>query len=128
MQKVTGRFSMSYIQGGAQSPHTRGKALKRLVPSGFPFTLYKMLFIYIPRSEPGEFSRYSHLLRAGRSGDRNPVGGQVLHTRPDQPLKTLSRLYNEYRLSFSVVERPGRGLDNPRPSCAKVKERVQLYL
>jgi len=44
---------MSYIQGVAQSLHTRGKVLKRLLSSGFPVTLYKMLFIYVPHSEPG---------------------------------------------------------------------------
>jgi hypothetical protein len=30
--------------------------------------------------------------------------------------------------SFSGVKRPGRGVDHPPPSSAKVKERVELYL
>ena len=30
--------------------------------------------------------------------------------------------------SFSGVKRPGRGVDHPQPSSAKVKERVELYL
>jgi len=39
-----------------------------------------------------------------------------------------SLLYNGYRVSFPGVKRPGRGVDNPVPSSAEVKERVQLYL
>jgi len=30
--------------------------------------------------------------------------------------------------SSSAVNRPGRGVDNPLPSSAKAKERVELYL
>jgi len=30
--------------------------------------------------------------------------------------------------SFSVVKRPGRGVDHSPPSSAEVKERVELYL
>jgi hypothetical protein len=30
--------------------------------------------------------------------------------------------------SFPGVKRPGRGVDHPPPSCAEVKERVDLYL
>jgi len=30
--------------------------------------------------------------------------------------------------SFLGVKRPGRGVDHPHPSSAKVKERVELYL
>ena len=31
-----------------------------------------------------------------------------------------------YQVSFPVIKRPGCGYDNPSPSSAKVKERVQL--
>ena len=37
-------------------------------------------------------------------------------------------LYNGHRMSFPGVKRPGRGVDDPLPSSAKVKERVELYL
>jgi hypothetical protein len=37
-------------------------------------------------------------------------------------------VYNGYRLTFTGVKQPGRGVDHPTPSSAKVKERVQLYL
>jgi hypothetical protein len=36
--------------------------------------------------------------------------------------------YNGYRVSFPGVKRPGRGVDHPPTSSARVKERVQLYL
>jgi hypothetical protein len=39
-----------------------------------------------------------------------------------------SFLYNGYRVSFPEVKRPGRGVDHPPSSSARVKERVELYL
>jgi hypothetical protein len=45
------------------------------------------------------------------------------------PLDNIpSPLYNGYRVSFPAVKRPGRGVDHPPPSSARVKERVELYL
>jgi len=54
--------------------------------------------------------QYSDSLRTSRSGDRIPVcvgGGQILHTRPDQPWGPPSLLYNGYWVSFPGVKRPG---------------------
>jgi hypothetical protein len=46
---------------------------------------------------------------------------------PDRPWGLPSLLYNGYRVSFSGVKRPGRGVDHPPPPSAEVKERVELY-
>jgi hypothetical protein len=37
-------------------------------------------------------------LRAGRSGDQIPVGGEIIRTRPDWPSGQPSLLYKGYRL------------------------------
>jgi hypothetical protein len=63
------------------------------------------------RSQPGELSRYSDSLRAGRSGDRIPVKGKIFCTRPRESWGPPSHLYNGYRVSFPVVNLPGRGVD-----------------
>ena len=45
----------------------------------------------------------------------------------DRPWGPPSLLHNGYRVSFPGVKRPGRGVNKPPPSSAKVKERVELY-
>ena len=74
----------------------------------------------------GYFSRYSYSVRAGRSGDRIPVG--IFRNCPDRPWDPRSLLFSGYRISFPGVKRPGRCVYHPPPSSAEVKERVQLYL
>ena len=58
----------------------------------------------------------------------NPVVGDIFHTRPHRPWSPPSLLYTGYRVSFSGVKRPGRGVKHPPSSSAEVKERVELYL
>ena len=73
-------------------------------------------------------SRYSDRLRAGRSGDRIPVGGEIFRTCPDRPWGPPSLLYNEYRVFPGGKERPGRDAETSPPSSAVGHESVEPYL
>ena len=59
-------------------------------------------------------------LRAGRSGDRIPVGGEIFPTHPDPDSYTMGIG------SFPAEKRPGLGFDHPPTSSAEVKETVEL--
>jgi len=76
----------------------------------------------------GYLIRYSDWLRAGRSGDRIPLGGEIFRTCPDRPLNPPSFLYNGYRVFPGGKEGPGRDADPSPPSSAVGHERVELYL
>ena len=71
--------------------------------------------------------RYSDLIRAGRSGDRILVGAKF-----SAPVQTSPGAhpasYTTGTGSFTGVKLPGRGVDNPPPSSAEVKEGLELYL
>ena len=60
-------------------------------------------------------------LRAGRSGDRSPVGARF-SARPDRPWGPPSLLYNGYRVFPGGKVRPGRDADPSPPSSAEVLE------
>jgi hypothetical protein len=68
-------------------------------------------------------------LRAGRSGDRIPVGGELFRTRPNLPPCGAhpALLYSGYRV-FTGVKRPGRVSHHPPPSSAEVEGRLELYI
>ena len=69
----------------------------------------------------GYRSRYSDWLRAGRSGDRIPVGGgEISRTCPYRPWGPPSLLYNGYRVFPGGKERLGRDADPSHPSSAVV--------
>ena len=76
---------------------------------------------------PGQLSRYSDSLRAGRSGDPIPVGARF-----SAPVQTGPGAYPaSYTMgtgSFPIAKRPGRDVDHPTPSSVQVEERVELYL
>jgi len=74
-----------------------------------------------------QLSRYSNLLRSGRSGVRIPVGGEIFRARPDRPRGLPSLLYNGYQI-FPGVKAAGAWSWPPTPSSAEVKERTELYL
>ena len=54
-------------------------------------------------------------VQAGCSGDRIPLGGEILRTGPDRPWGPPNLLYYGYRFSFPRVKRPRRGVDQPPP-------------
>ena len=54
--------------------------------------------------------------------------GEISGTHPDWPWGPRNLLYDGYRLPFPGVKQPGRGINHPPPSSAKVKEGVKLYL
>ena len=81
----------------------------------------------IPHGGPGWFSRYSDSLRAGRPGDRIPVGARFSVPVQNGP-GAHPPYYKMGAGSFPWTKRPGCGVDYPLPSSAEVKERLELYL
>ncbi len=79
------------------------------------------------RCRLGQLSRNSDSLRAGRSGDRIPVG-----VRFSAPVQSGPGAYPASCTmgtgSFLKVKRPGRGADHPPPSKCRGHEGVALYL
>jgi len=78
--------------------------------------------------EPGSVVGIATELRAGRSGDRIPVGDEIFRTCPDRLWGPLSLLYNGYRVFPGGKERPGSDADPSFPSSAVGHERLELYL
>ena len=76
----------------------------------------------------GQRSRYRDWVRARRSGDLIPVGGEIFRTCPDRPWNTPSLLYNGYRVFRGGKKWPERDADPSPPSSAVGHERVELYL
>jgi hypothetical protein len=74
------------------------------------------------------YHQYTCKLRAGRSGDRIPMGRDFSQSsRPalgptQPPIQWVPGLFT------GGEKRPGRGVDHPPLSSARVKERVELYL
>jgi hypothetical protein len=71
---------------------------------------------------PGSSVGIATELRAGRSGDRIPVGGEIFRTCPDRPWGPPGLLYSGYRVFPGGKVRPGRDADPSPPSSAVVME------
>jgi hypothetical protein len=85
--------------------------------------------LYPPGNIPGtHFCWYSDWLRAGRSGGRILVGGEIFRTCPDRPCGPPSLLYNGYQVFPGGKKRPGRDADPSPPFSVVGHERVELYL
>ena len=69
----------------------------------------------------GYHSRYSHSLRAGRSGVRNLVGKKIFLTRPDGTRDPLRIVYSGYWDPFPGVKRSGNGINFASLSSAEIK-------
>ena len=75
---------------------------------------------------PGSSVGIATELRAGRSGDRIPVGGEIFRICPDRPWGPPSLLYNGYRVFPGGKERPGIDAD-PSPPFSAVVMKGQSY-
>ena len=75
-----------------------------------------------------ERSRYSDWLRARRSVDRIPVGGEIFPTCSDRPWGPPSLLYNGYRVFPGGKEQPGRGADHSPLSSVVAKKNRDILL
>ena len=77
---------------------------------------------FFPFVGPGSSVGIATELRAGRSGDRIPVGGEIFRTRPDRHWGSPSLLYNGYRVFPGGKVRSGRETEPSLPSSAAVKK------
>jgi len=88
-------------------------------------TLHSSVLNCLSTSGPGQLSRYSDPLRAGRSEDRTPVG-----TKFSPPVQMGTGAHPaSYTMGtgfFPGVKRPGVTLTTYPPSSAGVKEKIQM--
>jgi hypothetical protein len=89
----------------------------------FPFVSYflRMALLYVRNLLSYMFHVYSDSLRAGRSGDRIPVGARFFAYVQTGP-GAYPASYTMGTGVFPGVKRPGRGADHPpSPTSAGVK-------
>jgi hypothetical protein len=90
---------------------------------------YIYIYIYIYIYGLGDINRHSDSLRAGRSGDRIPVGVGARFSSSVQICPGAHPAYYTMGTgSFLGVKRAGRGADHPTPSSAEVEGRVELFI
>jgi hypothetical protein len=81
--------------------------------------IYIYIYIYIYIAQPVHpLTMYWTVLWS------NPGGGEIFRTRPDRPWCPPNSLYIVYWVRFPTVRSPGRVVDHPHLSSAKVNERV----
>jgi hypothetical protein len=103
--------------------NVRVSAQQCLVPSSPPNILRHATDL---NRGPGQHSRYSDSLRAGRSGDHIPAAARIsapVQTGPGAHPASFTGTG-----SFPGVKWSELGNDHPPPTIAEVKERVKLYL
>jgi len=88
-------------------------------------SIFQIFFSIVCLRDPRYLSRYRDCSQDERSGDRNPVRGEIFPTRPDRLRSPSSLLLRGYRV-FPGVKRPGCGINHSPSTCAHVKERVGL--
>jgi len=66
--------------------------------------------------------------RYGLEGSGIESGGEIFRTHLVHPWEQPSLLYKAHRASFREVKRPGLGFDQPPPSSAEVKGKVEPYI
>jgi hypothetical protein len=81
-----------------------------------------LCFLFYILCGPGSSVGIATELRAGRSGEQIPVGGEIFHTCPDRPWGPSSLLYNAYRVFPGGKVRLGRAADHALLSNAAVME------
>ena len=116
-------FTRGYSDGQS-CPHTHAHVVPRL--RWVPLHLSHFPTMPIWRVQQQMEGRYSDFLSAGRSGVRNPEETRfsaLFQTGPG----TNPASYTMGTGSFPGVKRPGRGVEQPPPSSAEVKETVKLY-
>ena len=91
-------------------------------PGDVPTALTALKWIHTKPSGPGSSVGIATELRAGRSGDRILVGGEIFGACPDRPWGPPSLLYNGYRVFPGGKKRPGRDADPSLPSNAMLKK------
>ena len=88
-----------------------------------------MFYVTHPSAEIGTLKSVDNWhIRRFKDKIINPGGGDIFRTRPDRPSGPPSLLHNEYRVSFPVGKRQGRGVNHPPLSSSEVQEKVELYL
>ena len=108
-------------------PPRRKRPMRTTAASFLRFLDHKIYtHLYTCSCGPGQISRYSNWLRAGRSGIESK-GAKFFAPVQTGPVAYPSS-YKTRSGSFPGVKRLGLDVNHPFPSGSEVKERVELYI